>query len=177
MEIGAKTIAAGVGLFFLGGLSVYFLTAKPNATARPAAQYQSAAMQEAMEQVRASKTTEEIPATTEENTSSSIATQEVTEELTHDAFLAQAEARREQQLIDKAEADRLAKLRAAKERSVECKFWKQQQKTSSAAAKIEEKIIQYCTLQTTSSNDITSSNASVSSTANTSSASLPDAGM
>lgn len=161
MEIGTKTIAAGVGLFFLGGLSVYFLTAKNDVPARAAAQYQAPAMQRALEQVRASKTTEEIPVTgTEDNTVSSIPTSEETEELTHDAFLAQAEARREQQLIDKAEADRLAKLRAAKERSVECKFWKQQQKTSSAAAKIEEKIIQYCTLQKNSSSASTSSNTS-----------------
>lgn len=153
MEIGAKTIAAGIGLFFLGGLSVYLLTAKNEITARPAAQHQSAAMQVALAQVSASK-----PVTTSsdvepvETTSSSIPIGEATEELTHDAFLAQAEARREQQLIDKAEADRLAKLKAAKERSVECKFWKQQQKSSSAAAKVEEKIIQHCTIQTISSN-------------------------
>lgn len=157
MEIGAKTIAASVGLFFLGGISVYFLTAKTDAPGRPTAQHQSAAMQEALAQVRANKTEKEIPATeTIESTASSIVTSEVTDELTHDAFLAQAEARREQQLIDKAEVDRLAKLRAAKARSVECTFWKQQQKTSSAAAKIEEKIIQHCTLQNSSSSASTS---------------------
>jgi len=155
MEIGAKTIAAGVGLFFLGGLSIYLLTAKTDVPAQPTAQYQTAAMQEALAHVRASKTatmpeTESIEDTT-------IAAPEVADELTYDTFLAQAEARREQQFIDKAEADRLAKLKLAKERSVECKFWKQQQKTSSAAAKVEEKIIQHCTLQKDNSSSASSS--------------------
>lgn len=175
MEIDAKTIAAGVGLFVLGGLSIYLLTAKTDVPAQPTAQYQTAAMQEALAHVRASKTTAMPEAESIEDTT--IAASEVADELTYDTFLAQAEARREQQFIDKAEADRLAKLKLAKERSVECKFWKQQQKTSSAAAKVEEKIIQYCTLQTTSSSDSTSSTASVSSNTNTSSASLPDAGI
>jgi hypothetical protein len=39
---------------------------------------------------------------------------------------------------------------------VECKFWKQQQKTSSAAAKIDEKINQYCNLSVDSSNEASS---------------------
>lgn len=150
MEIGKKTIAAGIGLFFLGGFSVYLIMASNSgaAPATTATHQQPAAMQEAIEQLHANNA-----ANTPETTVSASSAQAQTEapaELTHDEFLAQAEARREQRLIDQAEADRLAKLRRIKEQSVECKFWKQQQKTSSAAAKIEEKIVQYCTLQTSS---------------------------
>lgn len=149
MEIGKKTIAAAVGLFFLGGLSVYLLMANQQMTTQPGSTpYKSAAMQEALQQVRASTAAQEQPDQSAPEPASNAS--QSTEELTHEAFLAQAEARREERMINKEEADRLAKLKAAKERSVECKFWKQQQKTSSAAAKIDEKIIQYCTLQTSS---------------------------
>lgn len=150
MEIGKKTIAAAVGLFFLGGLSVYLVMANSGApTPTVTTQHKSAAMQEALEQVRANAaTTQEQSdyATPVENNSAPA----TTEELTHEAFLAQAEARREERLINKEENDRLAKLKAMKERSVECKFWKQQQKTSSAAAKIEEKINEHCNLPSSS---------------------------
>ncbi len=152
MEIGKKTIAAGIGLFFLGGFSVYLVMAN-NSGAAPAATHQPAAMQEAIEQLRtnnAANAPEIVAPDTTATASHAVTPEEEPAELTHDEFLAQAEARREQRLIDEAEADRLAKLRAIKEKSVECKFWKQQQKTSSATAKIEEKIIQYCTLQTSS---------------------------
>ena len=54
MEIGKKTIAAAVGLFFLGGLSVYLVMTKSDAPAQPViTQHKTAAMQEALEQVRA----------------------------------------------------------------------------------------------------------------------------
>jgi len=150
MEIGKKTIVAAVGLFFLGGLSVYLLMANINAPAQPATtQHKSAAMQEALQQVRASANAQEQEQIDQppapDSTSSA-----TTEELTHEAFLAQAEARREERLIDKEESDRLTKLKAMKERSVECKFWKQQQKTSSAAAKVEEKINEHCNLPNSS---------------------------
>ena len=152
MEIGSKTIAAAVGLFFLGGLSVYLVMAKSDAPAQPPiSQHNTAAMQEALEQVRANATTTEeqsIQITSVANDSAPDA--EPVEELTHEAFLAQAEARREERLINKEETDRLEKLKAIKERSVECKFWKQQQKTSSAAAKIEEKINEHCNLPSSS---------------------------
>lgn len=149
MEIGKKTIAAAVGLFFLGGLSVYLLMANQQMITQPSSTpHKSAAMQEALQHVRASATAQEQPAQSVPESASN--TSQSTEELTHEAFLAQAEARREERMINKEEAERLAKLKAAKERSVECKFWKQQQKTSSAAAKIDEKIIQHCTLQTSS---------------------------
>ena len=73
-------------------------------------------------------------------------------------FEAAAEARREQQLADKAEADRMAKLRQQKADSVDCKFWRQQQQTSSTAAKIEEKIKTHCML----ASDLASSESSSS---------------
>jgi hypothetical protein len=168
MEIGKKTIVAAVGLFFLGGLSVYLLMANTNAPAQPATtQHKSAVMQEALQQVRASANAQEQeqidqPAPAPDSTSPA-----ATGELTHEAFLAQAEARREERLIDKEEADRLAKLKAMKERSVECKFWKQQQKTSSAAAKVEEKINEHCNLpsSSTESESSTASENTPSSTA------------
>lgn len=134
MEQNVKMVVGGVALFILGGLSVYFFTSRHNAVISPAT----------AQQVQTATLTSAAPTTAQgTNTAPSITDAE--------SFYEAAEARREQQLADKAEADRLAKLKAIKERSVECKFWKQQQKTSSAAAKIEEKIIQYCTLQTTSS--------------------------
>lgn len=153
MEIGKNTIAAGVGLFFLGGFSVYLLMANVGANSNATTYNQSSPPEltqtsptdapgdstDAEEEADASLTAKDGPDSTQ------------AAELTHDVFLAQAEARREQQLIDKAEADRLEKLRLIKERSVECKFWRQQQKNSSASAKIEEKITQYCALQTSSS--------------------------
>jgi hypothetical protein len=144
MEPGVKMIAGGLVLFVLGGLSVYLIS-RPAATtpAQIASQEQSAY----------------TPATTATSASSP---EPATDTIDAESFYEEAEARREQQLIDKAEADRLAKLKAAKERSVECKFWKQQQKTSSAAAKIDEKINEHCNLPSSSS-------ASTSSLANDSS--------
>lgn len=130
MEQHVKMIVGGLALFILGGFSVYLIT-QPDA-AIPASTVPAAPIANLASP----------PAPSPETTAS------ITDA---ESFYEAAEARREQQLIDKAEADRLAKLKAIKERSVECKFWKQQQKTSSAAAKIEEKIIQYCTLQTSSS--------------------------
>jgi hypothetical protein len=127
MEQHVKMMIGGAALFVLGGISVYLLTSRPDAAIPPT--YTQPAQATPVAEV-------ESPA---------------------ESFYEEAEARREQQLADKAEADRLAKLTAIKERSVECKFWKQQQKTSSAAAKIEEKIIQYCTLQTSSSTSSDSS--------------------
>jgi hypothetical protein len=151
MEQNVKMIVGGVVLFVLGGVSVYLLTSRPDAAIPPSA---APPVQSAPVAQIASTT----PSSTDAETSITDA----------ESFYEAAEARREQQLADKAEADRLAKLTAVKERSVECKFWKQQQKTSSAAAKIEEKIIQYCTLQASSSE-------STSSEANTLSANMPDA--
>jgi hypothetical protein len=166
MEIGKKTIAAAVGLFFLGGFSVYLLMANQQMAAQPSSTpHNSAAEQEALQQVHPSAAAQEQPAQSAPESASNAS--QSTEELTHEVFLAQAEARREERLINKEETDRLAKLKAAKERSVECKFWKQQQKTSSAAAKVEEKIIHYCTVQASSE--------STSSATNTSSAISPDA--
>lgn len=151
MEQQMKIFAGGLALFVLGGFSVYLLTKQSDAAITPSS----------TQPVQAAPVAEiTSPSTPNTEAESSITNAE--------SFYEAAEARREQQLADKAEADRLAKLTAIKERSVECKFWKQQQKTSSAAAKIEEKIIQYCTLQINSSE-------STSSEANTSSANLPDA--
>lgn len=144
MEQNVKMIAGGLVLFVMGGLSVYFIS-RPSASIPPAVlPVQSAPVTNAAS--TSAPSTQIEPSITDA-----------------ESFYAAAEARREQQFIDKAEADRLAKLTAIKERSVECKFWKQQQKTSSAAAKIEEKIIQHCTLQTSSSSMSTSSDSNTSS--------------
>jgi hypothetical protein len=156
MEIGKKVITAGVALFCLGGLSVYVLMApKPEASGNKPGRVQQSAMQAAIAQLEQEKPSEEsgissMPAST------ALTETNATPEMTHAAFLAEAEARREQNLENKAEAERLEKLRIAKQNSVECKFWKQQQKTSSAAAKIEEKINQYCNLPVDSSSEASS---------------------
>jgi len=60
-------------------------------------------------------------------------------------FAKEAEARREQMLAEKEEADLIAKRKLEKENSVECQFWKQQ-KTETSAPKIDEKIVEFCTL-------------------------------
>jgi hypothetical protein len=134
MEIGKQVVAAGVVLFCLGGLSVYALMV-PADEAATRAQANPAQLQQ-----------EASPTTTSSPTSEIVDNAEDVLEMTHAAFIAQAEARREQNLEDKAEAERIEKLLKEKQNSVECKFWKQQQKTSSAAAKIEEKINQFCHL-------------------------------
>jgi hypothetical protein len=141
MEIGKKTIAAAAGLFFLGGFSVYLLMANTSAPEQPATTH--TVMQHVSEGANIQGQAHQPPPASEPSAQ--------TEELTHAAFLAQAEARREERLINKEENDRLEKLKAMKERSVECKFWKQQQKTDATAAKIEDKITQYCTVQNNSS--------------------------
>lgn len=143
MEPNVKIIAGGLILFVLGGLSVYLIS-RPNA----ATQVQTPPQMQS----------EYAPATT----STPVSTD--TESTTAESFYEAANARREQQLIDKAEADRLAKLKAIKERSVECKFWKQQQKTSSAAAKIDEKIDEHCNLPSVSSASTSSAASDATST-------------
>lgn len=151
MEHNVKMIAGGLALFVLGGLSVYLITGRTDPPITP----------DTTPTVQTAINLDALPSSTTTIESSANFTNA-------ESFYEAAEARREQQMANKAEADRLAKLKVIKERSVECKFWKQQQKTSSAAAKIAEKIIQYCTLQTSSSE-------STSSEANTSSANLSDA--
>lgn len=142
MEPNVKIIAGGLALFLLGGLSVYFVTSRPDAAAPLSASSVQAAP------IAYSATT----SATEANTSVS----------TTESFYEAAEARREQLLINKEEADRVAKLKSIKERSVECKFWKQQQKTSSAAAKIDAKIAEHCHLPNTTENSELSVNGELS---------------
>jgi hypothetical protein len=60
------------------------------------------------------------------------------------SFYEEADARREQRQIEQEEADRVAKLKAAKENSLDCKFWKQQAKNSSNSEKIAQKIDEFC---------------------------------
>lgn len=129
MEPSVKMIAGGLVLFVLGGLSVYLIS-RPDAAVPP--------------QITPPAQSDYAPA----STSASLPSTEASTDA--ESFYEAANARREQQLADKAEADRLAKLKAIKERSVECKFWKQQQKTSSAAAKIDEKINEHCNLPSSS---------------------------
>lgn len=149
MEIGTKTIAIGAGLFLLGVGSTYWLMADSGSNSiakKSAAAQHQPAMQAALTQLgtdtsEAANNTSETAESETQNT-----TTETGDTLTHKSFLAAAEARREQQLADKAEAERLTKLRQLKADSVDCKFWRQQQQTSSTAAKIEEKIKTHCML-------------------------------
>lgn len=145
MEQHVKIIVGGVALFILGGLSVYLITTRPDAiipssTAQP---------------VQSASAATPAPTSTP-NTDAGIADTE--------SFYTAAEARRKQQLEDKAESDRLAKLKIIKERSLECKFWKQQNKTSSAAAKIDEKIDEHCNLPSSSTASASSTNDSSATT-------------
>lgn len=147
MDIGKKAIIGGTGLLLIGGLSVYLLmAAEPNAgNGKPANRHQGA-MRAAIAQIEhkepaTESAAETILAPTPDNNS---AESSATPEMTHAAFLAQAELRREQQKIDLAEAERLEKLRKHKKNSPECKFWKQQQQTSSTAAKIIANIEEHC---------------------------------
>ncbi len=143
MELGKRAIIVGASLFILGGLSTYLLTPKGQVVhATTTHQQHSDTTQAAIPQIKQNEASLTI---TTSNTpqNSSI---DAKPEMTHAAFLAEAEARREEKLENKAETERLAKLLKAKQNSVECKFWKQQQKTTSAAAKIEEKINSHCTL-------------------------------
>lgn len=131
--IAKKAIIAGAALFFLGGLSVYLLMAdKPEASEPPE------------------------PPQNQQISNTNHTNKDDVPEMTHANFLAEAEARREQNLENKAELERLEKLKKAKLNSVECKFWKQQLKTSSAAAKIDEKINHFCHLPTSSSDSSSS---------------------
>lgn len=159
MEIGKKAIAAGLGIFLLGGLCVYlFVTAQPEAAAEKRTTRQHSAMRAAIAQI---ENKEPATSSSEMTSSSSIINNDVETtakpEMTHSTFLAEAEARREQQLINDAEIQRLNKLRRIKQNSVECKFWKQQQQTSSAAAKIAANIEEHCLLAGDRSNASSSS--------------------
>lgn len=157
MEIGKKAVAAGLGLFLLGGICVYLVVAQPEATQEKRASRQHGAMRAAIEQI---ENKEPVAPATEMVTSSSVNNSDVEtkgkQEMTHAAFLAEAEERREQQLINDAETKRLNKLRRIKQNSVECKFWKQQQ-NSSAAAKIAANIEEHCLLAIDRSNANSSS--------------------
>lgn len=132
MELNVKMIVGGLVLFILGGLSVYLIIRPDEAVSTIEAQ-----------PIQAQPVTNGTPPST-------LGMDTTTSTTDAESFYEAAEARREQQIADKAEADRLAKLKAIKERSVECKFWKQQQKTSSAAAKIDQKINEYCNLPSSS---------------------------
>jgi cell fate (sporulation/competence/biofilm development) regulator YmcA (YheA/YmcA/DUF963 family) len=141
MEFSKKAIAAGIGLFVLGGASVYLLINSQQGTApKASANHQQSAMHEAIAQI------EQKAPLSEASNSAYNSSIDATPEMTHAAFLAQADARREQNMEDKAETERVEKLRKMKLNSVECKFWKQQQErqTSSTAAKINSKIDEHC---------------------------------
>ena len=159
MEIGKKAIMAGIGIFLLGGVCVYlFITAQPEATSEKRSARQHGAMRAAIEQI---ENKEDATPASEIITNSSINNNDVgtsdKPEMTHSAFLAEAEERREQQLINDAETKRLDKLRRIKQNSVECKFWKQQEQTSSAAAKIAANIEEHCLLAVDRPNSSSSS--------------------
>lgn len=162
MEQNVKIIVAGIGLFLLGVGSTYWLMADRGnaATSHTSATPQhQPAMHAALAQLgneTNSNATKTITSDALDSTTENTANIESADTLTHESFLAAAEARREQQLADKAETDRITKLRQTKADSVECKFWRQQQKTSSAAAKIEEKIKTHCLL----ASDLVSSDSS-----------------
>ena len=79
------------------------------------------------------------------------------------SFAEEAEQRRAQMLEEKADLERKEKLLREKENSVECQFWKQQ-KSVSSEAKIDEKIIEFCTFSSISSTSDTNSSADASAT-------------
>lgn len=146
MEIGKKAIAIGAGIILLGGLGMGWLISQAQRESDNPGTKHTGAMQAAIAQLEQTR-----PAEAQASSDSNTSVADDTPEMTHAAFLAEAEERRAQKLEDKAEAERREKLLTAKKNSVECKFWKQQQKTSSAAAKIDEKIAHYCTLQSSTS--------------------------
>lgn len=159
MEIGKKAIAAGLGVFLLGGLCVYlFITAQSEVTTEKRTIRQHGAMRAAIAQIENKE-----PATSSADMVSSLpiinndVETTAKPEMTHSTFLAEAEARRQQQLTNDAETQRLNKLRRIKQNSVECKFWKQQQQTSSAAAKIAANIEEHCLLAVDKSSSSSSS--------------------
>lgn len=170
MEIGVKTIAAGVGIFLLGVGSTYWLMAdekniQTNGETNTVVQNQTVIQSQpiiptALTPFEADKNESgnDIKAANRDVKTSALADKAEVTTLTHERFLADAEARREQQLADKAESDRLTKLRYIKEDSVDCKFWRQQKQTSSTASKIEEKIKTHCLLP----NDLSTSSANSS---------------
>lgn len=79
------------------------------------------------------------------------------------SFAEQAEQRRAQMLEEKADLERKAKLLREKENSVECQFWKQQKNVSSEA-KVDEKIIEFCTFSSVSNTSDAKSSADTSAT-------------
>ncbi len=148
MELGKKAIIIGAALITIGGLTVYLLMPKGQAMDTTSKHQQhSDAMQAAITQIEQKDASLKNDASNFSQSSSL----DTRPEMTHAAFLAEAEARREEKMENKAETERREKLLKAKQNSVECKFWKQQQKTTSAAAKIEEKINYHCTLPGSSS--------------------------
>jgi hypothetical protein len=153
MEQPFKIIAAGAAIFLLGVGTSYWLlannTAEEQAEVSPYYPTQS--------HVHSQPQSEALNNNSAASAASAAA--ETTEVLTHESFLAAADARREQQQAEKAEADILAKKRQLKADSVDCKFWRQQQKTSSAAAKIEEKITTHCFLASDLANSAAASSA------------------
>ena len=80
----------------------------------------------------------------------------IVEEASSSNFLEEAEKRREQMQEEKSELERQAKLLKQKENSVECQFWKQQ-KTDTSDAKIDEKIIEFCTFSSVAHSSATDS--------------------
>ena len=60
-------------------------------------------------------------------------------------YLQEAEQKRRQFLVEKANTDNIAKQKIQKTNSVECQFWKQQ-KLSGKNANADEKVTQYCTI-------------------------------
>lgn len=144
MDIGKKAIIAGAVLFCLGGLSVYLLMAPKKGLG----DYQPITTQPVTTQPAAAQgiQPESASVAMDSTAGNSASDKDEIPEMTHAAFVAEAEARREKQIEDKAEAERIEKLLKEKQNSVECKFWKQQQKNSSAAAKIEERINHFCNL-------------------------------
>lgn len=157
MEIGSKAIMAGAGLFLLGGLTVYLLTSsKPEvAEGKPTHHHQE------IVQAAANQTEQQSAGNTGSSSGMTPSAESSdTPEMTHAAFLAEAEARRTQNMENKAEMERLEKLLRMKQNSNECKFWKQQQSSATDPDKIEDKITKYCTLQnlsSTSNSETTSS--------------------
>lgn len=126
MDISLKKLSIGMVLFLTIGLTVTLVSGcKP----------------------KQAKTVDVPPATAPSPTASSSEEQPSSADaaMTKDKFIKEAEERREQLLAEKGDNDELAKRKSNKEKSVECRFWKQQKETN-PSDKTDEKIAKFCNI-------------------------------
>ena len=126
MDISLKKLSIGVVLFLTIGLAVALVSGcKPK--------------QAKTVDVPPVTASSSIAPSSEEQPSSADAA------MTKDKFIKEAEERREQLLAEKGDNEELAKRKSNKEKSVECRFWKQQKETN-PSDKTDEKIAKFCNI-------------------------------